>query len=237
MPGRQVGLGQELPQQQRGQRGRRGRLEHDRRADRDRRGDLVRHQVEREVERADAEHRPLRHRVDQRQPAGRGRVGVEALEVAGEPAGLLGRPAERRHRPADLAAGPLQRLAVLAGDQPGDLLGPLASSRRLTWSSAAAGRWRAAAAASWRPAAAAATASSTCAGVALAVCRPRGRRTGGDHDDVVAGRRPCRRCRTGSRPSAYAVAGRSRRGNSCPGLCAAESVAGWWLTERSKEWT
>ncbi len=125
MPGGQVGLGQQLAEQQRGQRGRRRRLEHDRGADRDRRGDLVRDQVEREVERRDAQHRPARHAADQRDPAGRGRVGVEPLQLAGEAPGLLGRPPERRHRAADLGARPLQRLAVLGGDQLGDLVGPL----------------------------------------------------------------------------------------------------------------
>ena len=57
-------------------------------------------------------------------------VGVEPLHLAGEAAGLLGGPAERRHRPADLAAGPLHRLAVLGGDQLGDLLGALVEPAR-----------------------------------------------------------------------------------------------------------
>ena len=114
--GRSV-LGQDFAQQQRRQRRRRRGLQHDRRADRDRRGHLVRHQVQREVERRDAQHRPARHAPDQREPAGAARVGVEPLQLAREAAGLLGGPAERRHRASDLAARPLQRLAGLGRDQ------------------------------------------------------------------------------------------------------------------------
>ena len=53
-------------------------------------------------------------------------VGVEALGLAAvEAAGLLGGEAEHGDGAADLAAGPLDRLAVLGGDQLGDLLGAL----------------------------------------------------------------------------------------------------------------
>ncbi len=123
--GRQVGLGQDLAQHHGRQRGRRGRLEDDRRADRDRRGDLVGDQVQREVERGDAQHHAAREAAHQRETAHAARVGVQPHGLAVGPAGLLGGPAEHRDGTADLAAGPLDRLAVLRGDQPGDLLGAL----------------------------------------------------------------------------------------------------------------
>jgi hypothetical protein len=47
----------------------------------------------------------------------------KALQNACEAPGLLGRPAECRHGAAYLGPGPLERLAVLAGDRPGDRVG------------------------------------------------------------------------------------------------------------------
>ena len=49
------------------------------------------------------------------------RCGLAAVEAAG----LLGGEPEHGDGAADLAAGPLDRLAVLGGDQLGDLLGAL----------------------------------------------------------------------------------------------------------------
>jgi hypothetical protein len=129
-PRRQVRLGDDLAEQQRGQRGGRRGLDEDGRAHRDRRGHLVRDEVEREVERRDAEHGAAREPAYDGHPAGGGRIGVEPLDVAGEPPGLLGRPPERRDRAGDLAARPHQRLAVLRRDHPGELLGALGDPRR-----------------------------------------------------------------------------------------------------------
>ena len=124
--GRQLGLGEQLAEDQAGERGGRGGLEDDRGADRDGRGDLVGAEVQREVERRDAQDRAAREAAGQREPAGAARVGVQALRLAAvEAAGLLGGEAEDGDGPADLAAGPLHGLAVLRGDQPGDLLGAL----------------------------------------------------------------------------------------------------------------
>ncbi len=106
-----------------------GAGEDDRRARRDRRGDLVGGEVQREVERRDAEHRALGHAGDVGHPALGGRVGVEPLRGGAEAAGLLGGEPERGDRAGHLAARPQQRLAVLRGDQPGDLLGPLGDPR------------------------------------------------------------------------------------------------------------
>ncbi len=121
----QVGLGEQLTQQQRGQRGRGRGLDDHRGADGECGRDLVRDQVQREVERCHGEHGSARHPADQRHPADAVGVGVQPLEVAGEPAGLLGGELESAHRAGDLDLGPLERLAVLGGDRLRDLLGPL----------------------------------------------------------------------------------------------------------------
>ena len=122
--GGQLGLGEQLAEDQRGQRGGRGRLEDDRGAGGEGRGDLVGAQVEREVEGGDAEDGALGEAAGQGEPALAAGVGVQALGLAAvEAAGLLGGEPEHGDGAADLAAGPLDRLAVLGGDQPGDLLG------------------------------------------------------------------------------------------------------------------
>lgn len=83
-------------------------------------------QVEGEVEGRDAEDDALGETAGEGQAALAAGVGVEALGLAAvEAAGLLGGEAEHRHRAADLAAGPLDRLAVLGGDELCDLLGAL----------------------------------------------------------------------------------------------------------------
>ena len=105
-PGGQVGLGEQLAEQQRGQRRRRRRLDHDRRADRQRRRDLVRHQVQREVERRDPQHRPAREAADDRRPPGRGGLGVQAQQLAAVAADLLGGPPERGRRPGSPRRAP-----------------------------------------------------------------------------------------------------------------------------------
>ena len=100
------------------------------RADRQRRRDLVRDEVEREVERRDAEDRALGEAPHERCPARHRRLGVESDQLATLAAYLLGRPAEGRHRPGDLRPRPLDRLAVLGGDQLGQLVGPLGETAR-----------------------------------------------------------------------------------------------------------
>lgn len=83
-------------------------------------------EVQREVEGRDAEDDALREAAGEGEAPLAAGVGVEPLGLAAvEPTGLLGREPEHGHGPADLAAGPLDRLAVLGGDEPGDLLGPL----------------------------------------------------------------------------------------------------------------
>ena len=73
---------------------------------------------------------PLGKRAGEREAALAAGVGVEALGLAAvEAAGLLGGEPEHGDGPADLAAGPLDRLAVLGGDQLGDLLGALGEPR------------------------------------------------------------------------------------------------------------
>ena len=62
-------------------------------------------------------------------PAAGGSVSSR-MQLAAVAAGLLGGPAERGRGPGRLAAGPLDRLAVLGGDQAGDLLGPLGEPAR-----------------------------------------------------------------------------------------------------------
>ena len=139
------------------------------------------HEVQREVERRDAEDDALGEAAGEGEPALAAGVGVEALGLAAvEAAGLLGGEPEDGDGAADLAAGPLDRLAVLGGDQ---LRRSPRCARRAaatTWSRAAARTWAGVAANSSRTAYAAATASSTWASVGHAdLCRravrPRGR--------------------------------------------------------------
>ena len=110
------------PSHERRQRRLRRWLDHDRRADRDRRSDLVRDQVEREVERRDREHDALRNPPDVGEPALGGLVGVEPHRLARPPTSLLGGDPEHRHGTTGLAARPQDRLAVLGTDQLRDLL-------------------------------------------------------------------------------------------------------------------
>src|SRR5205807_1140733 len=86
-------------------------------------GHLVGDQVQREIERSDTEDHAAREAAGHGEPADAAGVGVEALRVtAVEAAGLLGGPAEDGDGTADLASRPLDRLAVLGGDEPGYLL-------------------------------------------------------------------------------------------------------------------
>jgi len=120
--GRQVGLSEDLTEQQRGQRRLRRRLHHDGRPDRHGRRDLVSDQVEREVEGRDAEHRTPREPAYERQASRGCRVGVEALDLSAPAPGLFGGPAERRNATRHLDVCPLPWLARLGGDQGCDLV-------------------------------------------------------------------------------------------------------------------
>ena len=96
-----------------------------------RRGDLVGHQVEREVERRDRR-APARAAPGGPARAGRrGRRRCRAAAASPRPApGLLGGPAERRDGPGHLAARPVHRLAVLRGDERGRSRRPARRCRR-----------------------------------------------------------------------------------------------------------
>lgn len=88
-------------------------------------------EVEREVEGRDAQDRAAREAAGQGEPARAAGVGVEALGLAAVvAAGLLGGEPEDGDGPADLSARPLDGLAVLGGDQLGDLLGALDEAAR-----------------------------------------------------------------------------------------------------------
>lgn len=127
----QLGLGEQFTDEQAGERRRRGGLENDRGADGDGRGDLVRAEIQREVERRDAENDATREATGQREATGAACVGVESLGLAAvEPTGLLGREPEDGDGAAHLAPCPLHGLAVLRGDQTGDLLGALDETPR-----------------------------------------------------------------------------------------------------------
>ncbi len=123
--GRQVGLGEQRAQVQRRQRRRGRRLDHDGAARGDGGADLVRHEVQREVERRDAQHGAAREAAHHRQAALGGLVGVEPLERPREPPGLLGGPAEGRDRALHLDPRPGDRLPGLGGDELGARLGLL----------------------------------------------------------------------------------------------------------------
>ena len=96
----QAGLGQQLRQPQRGERRVGGRLEHDGVAAGQRRRDLVRHQVEREVERRDGGDHAARLADRPAEAVLAARVGVHLDEVAGRALGLLARPSGRCWRRA-----------------------------------------------------------------------------------------------------------------------------------------
>ena len=93
-------------------------------------GDLVRDEVQREVERADRPDDPDRDTLREGELALAGLGGVHRHHLACERARLDRRHRERRHRARDLDAGRLQRLAGLRGDLARDLVGPLAKGAR-----------------------------------------------------------------------------------------------------------
>jgi hypothetical protein len=123
--GRQIRLGEELPQEQRSERRLGGGLDDDRRADREGRRHLVRHQVDREVERRDRQHGSEGEAPDQCGPGPEALLGVEAHDLALETAALLRGPPEGGNGASGLDLCPLEGLAPLARDDLCDLLDAL----------------------------------------------------------------------------------------------------------------
>ena len=107
----------------------RGRLEHDRAARRDRRRDLVRGEVQREVEGADARDGPDREAARDADATAARRVEVERDRLADHPLRLLAAEPERERRPVDLRERVLDRLARLARDERADLVAPRGDAR------------------------------------------------------------------------------------------------------------
>ena len=106
-PGREICLGEELSDQEPGQRSLGGRLQDDGCPHGDCRGHLVSREVEREVERRDAEDGTAREPPDQGEPPGPGRLPVESCQLSAEPGALLGCQPEDRDGAADFDAGPV----------------------------------------------------------------------------------------------------------------------------------
>ena len=112
----------ELREQERRERRLRRGLEHDRAAGRERRRDLVRDEVEREVEGRDRADDADRTAQRERELAGAGLRSVHRDHLAGELPRLDRGERERGHRARRLDPGSLERLAGLGGDRLRDLL-------------------------------------------------------------------------------------------------------------------
>ena len=123
--GRQAGLGEQFGEAERRERRGGRRLEHDGVAAGQRRRDLVRHQVEREVERRDGGDHAARLADGPAEAVLAAGVGVHLHQVAGGALGLLGGPAEGGGAAPRLDARVLERLAALGRDEARDLLGVL----------------------------------------------------------------------------------------------------------------
>ncbi len=119
---RQASLGHDLGHRQHRERVLGRRLEDDRAAGGDGRRELVRGQVEREVEGADGGHRSDREAPRDAQATARGRHQVERDRLPGHPLGFLGAEAEGQHGAIDLDQRVADRLAGLEGDGPPELL-------------------------------------------------------------------------------------------------------------------
>ena len=122
-PGRQVRLGQVPRHPQHRQWVLRGRLEDDAAARGDGRRHLVRGEVEREVERADAGHRADRVAAHDPVAAPVGRSPVERQPLSVDAEGLLGGGPEREGAASHLTACVADRLPGLARKQHGELVG------------------------------------------------------------------------------------------------------------------
>ena len=125
-PGGQARLVLELGEEQRRQRRLGSGLEHDGAARSERRRDLVRDEVEREVEGGDRSHDADRPAERERELADARLRRVHRHDVSGELPRLDGRERVRRHRASGLDAGGLHRLAGLGADRLRHLVVPLA---------------------------------------------------------------------------------------------------------------
>ena len=120
----------ELCEEERRERGLRRGLEDDGAAGRERGGDLVRDEVEREVERADRADDPDREAHGEGELALTGLRGVHGDHLARELPRLDGGHRVGRHRAGDLDPGRLERLARLRGDLARGLVGPASERAR-----------------------------------------------------------------------------------------------------------
>ena len=121
---RQARLGHDLGHGEHRERVLGGRLEDDGAAGRDGRRQLVGGQVEREVEGADAGHRPDREAPREAEPTTRRGHQVERDRLADHALRLLGAEPEGQDRPIDLDQGVPDGLAGLQSDGPPELLAP-----------------------------------------------------------------------------------------------------------------
>ena len=100
-----------------------GRLQHDGASGRDGRRELVRNEVEREVERADRADHSVGHAQRERELALSGGARVHGHDVAGERARRDRRERKRRHRALRFDACGLDRLGRLGRDDSREVLG------------------------------------------------------------------------------------------------------------------
>src|SRR5690606_25007751 len=114
----------DLGEAQCGERRRLGGLDDDRAARRQRGRDLVRDEVEREVERGDADDRAEREAAHKTLATGGRGVQVERQYLAAEAPGLLGGEGKYQEGAVYLGPGVPNRLARLGGDAAGELLTP-----------------------------------------------------------------------------------------------------------------
>ena len=121
---RELRLREELTEQKCAQGGGERGLDDHRRADRDRRCHFVGDEVEREVERCDREHRPTRESADHRQASLAALRRVEPHQLTTKSTRFLCGDPKRRDRLLHLRPRPPDRLAVLGGDELGDLGAP-----------------------------------------------------------------------------------------------------------------
>ena len=105
------------------------RLEDDRIARRDGRGDLVRGQIEWEVEWTDPGDRPDRETPGDADAVPGARQQVQGDDLTGHALGLFGTQAEGQDGPVDLDERVADRLAGFGSDDPADLFAALAQSR------------------------------------------------------------------------------------------------------------
>ncbi len=112
-----AGLQNQLPQHQGGEWRSAGRFVPDAAPCQDGRGQLVRHQVEREIERCDGQQRPQRHAAHQAHAAFEAGGEVERKELAVQATAQRGSMAEGGNAARDFGAGVLQGLASLEGDE------------------------------------------------------------------------------------------------------------------------